>query len=236
MPYEGLGARHTATATKACVHGQIVEEDGFVGAAFKVAQLDRFVRPEDGQAIAVDEQFEIQLGGVHEAPLSGALAYADVRDKVYISTADNSLVIDPAGAAVDEVQTLTISGSPTGGTYKLTWEGDETVALNYNANAAAIRAALEGLPGIDPGDVVVTGSGPYVITFGGGLADEDVGAVTVTSKALTGGSTPDAAVAQTTPGSGGVLPVGVITEVDASRTPEVARINSNAWQAFLPGS
>jgi hypothetical protein len=32
----------------------------------------------------------------------------------------------------------------------------------------------------------------------------------------------------------GDLPLGVIVEVDAARTPDVARVNLNAWQAFLP--
>lgn len=92
MPYEGIGARHTVdAATKACRHGQIVVEDGFIGSAFKVAQPDRFVRPVDAQDIAVGEEFEIQLGGIHEAPAAGALAALDVGDGVWIDPADNSL-------------------------------------------------------------------------------------------------------------------------------------------------
>lgn len=130
MPYEAPGARHTAIATKECVHGQIVEEDGFVGSAFKVTQPDRFTRPADYPTIEVGEEFEIQLGGIHEAEAAGAIAAAGVDDRIWIDPADNSLEV---------------------------------------ASAA------------------------------------------------------------------GRLPVGVVTEVDAGRTPDVLRINSNAWQAFLPG-
>jgi hypothetical protein len=131
MPYEGVGARHTAVATKECRHGQIVTEDGFVGSAFKVTQPDRFVRPADAQDIAIGEEFEIQIGGVHEVALVAPFEAADVGDQIWIDPTDNSL-------------------------------------------------------------------------------DDATGA--------------------------GYLPLGVITEVDASRTPEVARVNSNAWQAFLPGA
>lgn len=106
MPYEGLGARHTAVATKACTHGQIVVEDGFVGSAFKTEQVDRFTRPADAQAIAIAEEFEIQLGGVHEAPLSGAIAALGVGDAVYITEADNSLVA-AAGAGIVPVGRIT---------------------------------------------------------------------------------------------------------------------------------
>ncbi|HEX7088742.1 MAG TPA: capsid cement protein [Longimicrobiales bacterium] len=131
MPYEGLGARHTVeAATKACRHGQIVVEDGFVGSAFKVDQVDRFVRPVDAQDIAIGEEFEIQLGGIHEAPAEGALAALGVGDPVFITEADNTLVA--AGGA-------------------------------------------------------------------------------------------------------GILPVGIVTEVDASRDPDVLRINSNVWQPFERG-
>jgi hypothetical protein len=94
MPYEAPGARHeVAAGTKACVHGQIVEEEGFVGSAFKTDQPDRFVRPADAADIAVGENFEIQLGGIHEAPATGALAAAGVGDDVYITVADNVLVL-----------------------------------------------------------------------------------------------------------------------------------------------
>lgn len=97
MPYEGVGLRHTAECTKECTHGQIVEEDGFVGSAFKVDQPDRFVRPEDAQTIAVGTDLEIQLGGVHEAPAEGNLAAAAVGDDIYIDSADNTLGVAAQG-------------------------------------------------------------------------------------------------------------------------------------------
>lgn len=96
MPYQAPGARHTVpAATKACVHGQIVTEDGFVGAAFKSEQVDRWTRPGTaaGQAqhIPVGQEFELMLGGILEAPASGDLADAVVGTDVYITIADNVL-------------------------------------------------------------------------------------------------------------------------------------------------
>jgi hypothetical protein len=95
MPEQAPGARHTVlAATKACSHGQIVEEDnGFIGSAFKVTQPDRFVRPADADDIAIGEELEIQLGGIARAPATGGLATADVGDDVYITLADNVLVL-----------------------------------------------------------------------------------------------------------------------------------------------
>lgn len=243
MPYEGLGVRHEAVATKACVHGDIVTEDGFVGTAFKTAQVDRFTRPEDAADIPVGEEFEIQVGGVHEAPASGGLASADVGDRVYINDQTNALTLQGgAGTGTNEVQVVTISGSPTGGSITLTFRGETTAAIAYNASAATVLSRLEALDSIEAGDFAVTGSngGPWTITAqaGGQYGGEDVPAFTHTDS-LTGGTTPAAAVTNPTPGVRpgiGILPVGVITNIDTDRTPDRLRINSNAWQAFLPGS
>jgi hypothetical protein len=97
MPYSGEPSRHTAIATKACVHGQVVTEDNFVGSAFKVEQIDRWTRPADGQKIADGEEFEIQLNDILEAPLEGALADLEVGDLVYITKTTN--VLATAGGA-----------------------------------------------------------------------------------------------------------------------------------------
>lgn len=102
----------------------------------------------------------------------------------------------------NEVQTATISGGPTGGTFTLTYRGDTTTALPYNASAAAVASALAALPSIGSGNVSVSGSagGPYVITFQGLLAATNVPMITA-SGSFTGGTTPSVAVAQTTAGA-----------------------------------
>lgn len=102
----------------------------------------------------------------------------------------------------DEVQTATVNGSPTGGTFTLEYDGEQTAAIAYNAAASAVQTALEGLPNVDPGDVAVTGSagGPYTITFGGGLGGQSVSLIETNDAGLTGGTNPSVTVAQTTQG------------------------------------
>lgn len=109
----------------------------------------------------------------------------------------------PYGGRASEAQTATITGGPTGGTFTLTLNGETTAAIAYNATADAVRAALEALPSVQAGDVVVTGSagGPYTITFAGAYAGANVPAVTATPS-LTGGSTPGVTMATPTPGGG----------------------------------
>ncbi|MGW5003245.1 hypothetical protein ACWEP8_36955 [Streptomyces hydrogenans] len=107
----------------------------------------------------------------------------------------------PYAAVTNEVQTLTVTGAPTGGTFTITYSGQTTAAIAYNATAAAVQAALEALSNVNPGDIVVTGNagGPWTLTYGGQYLGENVAAVT-TTEAFTGGTTPDITIATTTGG------------------------------------
>ncbi|MFC9736038.1 hypothetical protein ACFWG5_34665 [Streptomyces hydrogenans] len=107
----------------------------------------------------------------------------------------------PYAAVTNEVQTLTVTGAPTGGTFTITFSGQTTAAIAYNATAAAVQAALEALSNVNPGDIVVTGNagGPWTLTYGGQYLGENVAAVT-TTEAFTGGTTPDITIATTTGG------------------------------------
>jgi hypothetical protein len=118
-----------------------------------------------------------------------------------------------AAAGANEVQTVTISGSPTGGSFTLTYNGETTAAIAYNATAAQVQAALAALDEIGAGNVTVAGSagGPYTVTFGGGLADENVPQMTATGS-FTGGTTPAVAVATTTPGASTATQVAICVE------------------------
>lgn len=91
-----------------------------------------------------------------------------------------------------ERQTVTITGAPTGGTFTLTYGVAQTVALAYNATTAAIQAALELIPTIGVGNVLVAG-GPLpgtavTVDFVGALAGRWP-SLKATS-ALTGGASP----------------------------------------------
>jgi hypothetical protein len=101
-----------------------------------------------------------------------------------------------------EVQTVTITGGPAGGTFTLTYSAQTTAGIAYNANAAAVQSALEALSNLAPGDLVVTGgpgpATPYVVTFAASLGNVDQ--MTANGAGLTGGVTPAVGVVTTTPG------------------------------------
>lgn len=56
----------------------------------------------------------------------------------------------------NEVQTVAITGDPTGGTFTLTFGGDTTANIDFDATAAELQAALEALDTIETSNVSVT--------------------------------------------------------------------------------
>lgn len=108
-------------------------------------------------------------------------------------------------AAADEAQTVTITGTPTGGTFPLTFPYLGSITVPYNSTAAQLQTQLDAF--IGAGNSVVTGGAlpgtPLVITFKNEYGKRDVGTFTTSSAALTGGSSPAVAVSVTTPGSAG---------------------------------
>lgn len=110
----------------------------------------------------------------------------------------------PYAGQTNEVQTVTITGSPTGGTYTLTYSGQTTAPIAYDAPAADVQAALAALSNVGDLDVAVTGGPgpgtPWVVTFKGVLGGTDVAQMTASGTGLTGGSSPAVGVSTTTAG------------------------------------
>jgi hypothetical protein len=109
-----------------------------------------------------------------------------------------------SGYGPDEVQTVTVTGSPTGGTYTLRFgpaqTGYTTAAITHNATAADVQSALEALTSVGASNVAVTGAFPtYTVTFRNWLGGRSMPLLVATA-ALTGGTTPGVTVTRTTAG------------------------------------
>ena len=99
-----------------------------------------------------------------------------------------------------EVQSVIATGA-TAGTFTLTFSGQTTAPIDFDAVAADVKTALDALSNLEVGDTVVAG-GPLpgtavTVTFGGQYAGENVPQMTADSTGLTGGT---AVVTTTTPG------------------------------------
>lgn len=179
------------------------------------------VAPDDAEAVAgkirtalgldedVDDFFTISGSGADIILTAKTKAANDATMNVSIdndtcvglTAAPTSANTTPGVAPVNEVQSVSLTGGPTGGTFTLTYSGQTTAAIAYNANAAAVQAALEALSNIDPGDVVCSG-GPLpgaavLVTFQGQLAATNVSAMTGSAASLT---EPGTAIETITPG------------------------------------
>lgn len=120
-------------------------------------------------------------------------------DPLAVHDADDPTTAINPDQTVDtnEVQTVTISGSPTGGTFTLTFSGSTTDTIAYNAAASTVQTKLRALDSIDGANVSVTGSagGPYTVEFIGELAATNVAQMTASGAGLTGGTTPGVTIA-----------------------------------------
>jgi predicted phage gp36 major capsid-like protein len=133
--------------------------------------------------------------------------------KVVSDQLDQALLTG-AGANTSEVQTVTVNGTPTGGTFTLTYRGATTGTIAYNAAAATVQTALQGLSTIGSGNATVAGSagGPYTVTFAGALANLNVPQMTADGSSLTGGTDPSVTVVTTTQGEAGSGITGLINQ------------------------
>lgn len=107
----------------------------------------------------------------------------------------------------NRVQVITITGTPTGGTFTLKGNGNTTAAIAYNAASSAVQTAVRTLGGpFANATVAGSASGPYTVTLGvAGVASAPLQA---DGALLTGGTSPTAVVAQSPDQDSNVRAIG----------------------------
>lgn len=117
-----------------------------------------------------------------------------------------------AVTGTNEVQRITVTGTPTGGltTATITTPDAATgaIAIPYNATAAQVQVLVNALTNVHLGDIVVSG-GPFPgtaidFTFVNDLSATDITSMTLVD-AYTGGSSPAAALTTPTAGVRGYI-------------------------------
>tara|TARA_R110002124_G_scaffold283216_1_gene458978 strand:+ start:4665 stop:7544 length:2880 start_codon:yes stop_codon:yes gene_type:complete len=121
-------------------------------------------------------------GGLWTVEFTGSLAETNV--------APMTINVSNLTGAVNEVQTISSPNNPTGGTFTLSFGGEITGDITYNASAATIEASLDALTTIPTGSVSCGGGAlpgtDVTVTFQGALAATDVELLEVDSSGLTG--------------------------------------------------
>ena len=123
---------------------------------------------------------------------------------------DERLVLN--GAA----QQIQVSGSA--GTFSLTFNGQTTTALNFNATAAEVQSALNALSTINGAATVTQKGSIYTVTFGGSLAGANNPLLTATTSPAPGNVTVQI--------SGSNAPLGVLAEDNLWRGPITLAANT----------
>jgi hypothetical protein len=101
------------------------------------------------------------------------------------------------------VQSVTVTGGPTGGGFTLTTGGQTTASIPYNATNFQVQSALAALSSVGLNNVVVTGppGGPFNVTFQNAKGNQPITLMT-SANTFTGGTTPGVTVANVTVGVG----------------------------------
>lgn len=133
------------------------------------------------------------------------------------------------GTGVNEVQSIApFINTVTGGTYTLTFtinggSAVTTAAIAYNANAAAVQAAVDLVSGVTAGHVAITG-GPLTttaltITFSGADVDEtNQGQTTINGNSLTlSNSVPVQTGTFNLKGTANTVQTGTVTSTTANK-------------------
>ena len=147
-----------------------------------------------------------------------------------VTANDHCVVILSRGTGTNEIQTIAVDGTPTGGTFYLTFNGSRTTDLAYNADAATIQAALLKLSSIGKDDSgnnnVACGGGalpgtPVTVTFQNDLGGQRVPLMNAADSELTGGGTNE--VQTITQGAtGGTFNLKVIVDGQVETTAPIA--------------
>lgn len=128
-------------------------------------------------------------------------------------------------AGTDEVQFLQRGGTPSGGTFRLGFEGFTSGTIAYDAGTAAINAALAAMPSIGGSANILVGgtalseAGTTTVTFRGARGAQSVGLLTLAANSLTGGTAPTVTITEGTAGVTatyrGVPKGGLIVDTDS---------------------
>lgn len=154
--------------------------------------------------------FTVDTGSTVRASRSVGVSFTGLdiafrRDEATVSgSAIGQNMDDPIYMTGPAVYTMAMTGAPVGGTFTLTYGGDTTAAIDYDATAAEIQTALWALASVQPGNIFASGgplnSASVLLQFSGALANMAIAGFTVDDTGLTGGTTPEITLTETQAG------------------------------------
>jgi len=198
-----INEQFDGVATATLVNGQIWLTDHISGSS----GLEISLAYDDGTG---DTVLNLPTMAVSTEGGATSESLASISSSSFIKTQDaqsSKIKVDgyPSSTA-QEVQTLTLDSVATGGHFHLTYDGQTTAEIAYDATTAQVQAALEALPNVAEGDIMVGGTGldtAGATTFTFLNTAGDVKMISIDDSALIGPSS--STFAETTKGNDGWL-------------------------------
>ena len=129
------------------------------------------------------------------------------------------------------IETITITGTPTGGNWTITVGGLTTADIPYNATATQVKTALELLASVGAGNSIVQGGPgpgtPWAICLIGAAAGQAITVAQSIGSPFTGGSSP--AIAGVAAGGG----VTIVSAVNGQIAVKIVSADTQGVQAQL---
>jgi flagellar hook-associated protein 2 len=157
--------------------GKIVVTDCFAGSSSLSVALTYIPNGSDA-TLTLPTMAVLTEGGGATASLAGFAT----SDFTKTQTAqDSKLKVDgyPSASPVAEVQQIAHTPAITSGTFTLSYAGQTTAAISYNATIATIQTSLDALSNVDAGDITIGGTrlnstGNLTFTFRDTIGDADM--------------------------------------------------------------
>jgi hypothetical protein len=146
-----------------------------------------------------------EVEGVTRLNVEGGTVTEDGEGEATLVAGDGATVADAPPVAWNGIYRIWITGAPNGGTWKLRLADLEpveiTAAIDHDATAEDVKAALEALPSIGADNVTLVNTGQSVGPLDGGasfmlLVDQTITHDDGEDNDLTGGSSPAVVVGQ----------------------------------------
>jgi hypothetical protein len=126
------------------------------------AQADALIVSESGGVIT-------NPSGTYVAKSYVDAQFANYVTPAYVATQDALLVPTTSVGVASGIASLgasvQLTVTVTSGTFTLTYAGVTTAGIAFNAPAATIQTALQGLSSVGSGKATVTGTGPFSVVF-----------------------------------------------------------------------
>lgn len=133
----------------------------------------------DGQVFSIAAP--VRCGMQREIPRTANTEIGKIQDLLVTGKVERDVILGGAGVTGWELE---VTGAPTGGTYTLVVNGLRTAPIAHGANAAAVKAAIDGLSGVTGITVTASGSAPMSLVFSAKVS------LSADDSALTGGTDP----------------------------------------------